>query len=359
MDRSDIIATKEALDSFIKKQRAHLYKPIQVAEILYRVRQGELNIDDLQYNLESYRNLSKRWRDSISRLLVDRVSTSSQRYQDNLFDPNAVPPEMLAVLAQANENGVVERYIYQKFWEKQQLVIGLVEMLQNATRADFYLEAFLSRFGHEPGMKRSIDKAYEMVAYALFNTLVEHLRVRVTVSADSSQLDLLQAFDDFARLVLGIDSQNPELVLKARLYRAGVTNAADRGLDMWANFGSVVQVKHLTFTEELAEDICEHVMADRIVIVCKDGEEDIIGRICQQLGQGQRIQGIIVQSQLTKWYEKALRGEFADRLGDTLLRSLYQEFLNEFPYSQTFRSFYEERGYDQVPETSSPFWCAD
>jgi type II restriction enzyme len=141
------------------------------------------------------------------------------------------------------------------------------------------------------------------------------------------------------------------------LYRAGATNAADRGLDMWANFGPVVQVKHLTLTDELAEDICEEVAADRIVIVCKDSERETIERVCQQLGQ--RIQGVIVQSQLVQWYEQALRGDFASRLGDDLLNSLRQEFRNEFPYSTTFEAFYKERGYDRVPQSSSPFWCGD
>ena len=36
------------------------------------------------------------------------------------------------------------------------------------------------------------------------------------------------------------------------IYRVGVTNAADRGLDMWANFGPVIQVKHLTLNEKRA-----------------------------------------------------------------------------------------------------------
>ena len=37
---------KNALDSVIKKSRVHLYKPIQIAEILYKIR-TEGNIDPL------------------------------------------------------------------------------------------------------------------------------------------------------------------------------------------------------------------------------------------------------------------------------------------------------------------------
>ncbi len=45
-----------------------------------------------------YRNPSKRWRDDVTRLLLDRVCTSSQKFQDNLFEANAIPPTVLATL---------------------------------------------------------------------------------------------------------------------------------------------------------------------------------------------------------------------------------------------------------------------
>ena len=92
--KTGIIPAKEALDRLIEKQRVSLYKPIQIAEILNRVRLGELSVDDIRTKLETYRNLSKRWRDSVTRLLINQVSTSSQKYQDNLFESNAIPPVM-------------------------------------------------------------------------------------------------------------------------------------------------------------------------------------------------------------------------------------------------------------------------
>jgi len=350
---------KQALDRLIGKQRVHLYKPIQVAEILYRVRLGELTVNHIRHHPEAYRNPSKRWRDVVSRLLINQVSTSSQKYQDNLFEANAIPPPTLALLAEENNRyrGVVERYIYQQFRERQKRILRLDEFLAEATAKKFNLADFLSEFVYDRGIKRSIDKAYEIVVYALFNTLVRHLGVKVTLIADSSRIDLLRAFEDFTRLVLGIDSQNPALSLSATLYRAGVTNAADRGLDIWTNFGPVVQVKHLTLTDELAEEICDEVAADWIVIVCKDAEADTIRRVCQQLGQ--RIRGIITQADLICWYEEALRGKFADELGRDLLENLRGEFQNEFSYSKTFEGFYKERQYDRVPKSVSPFWCPD
>ena len=190
----------------------------------------------------------------------------------------------------------------------------------------------------------------------MFDTLVKQLRVTITIKADKSQKELLCEFEEFSRLVLGIDSQSWSITIPARLYRVGVTNAADRGIDIWANFGPAIQVKHLTLTEDLAEDICDEVTANRIVIVCKDCEQDTIGRFCHQLGLGNRIQGIITQNHLIAWYEAALRGKFAANLGNTLLESLRNEFRNEFPYNVTFDIFYKRRNYHVITKPSSIFW---
>ncbi len=72
----ELINAKEKLDSLIRKQRVALYKLIQIAEILYQVRVGELSVDDIRQNLELYRFPSKRWRDVVSRQLINQVSTS-------------------------------------------------------------------------------------------------------------------------------------------------------------------------------------------------------------------------------------------------------------------------------------------
>lgn len=90
---------KTALDKLISKSRVHLYKPIQIAEILFHHR--DHTIHGLE-NLENYRNKSKHWRDEISKELLGRVCTSSAKFQDNLFEANAIPPEALTVLGQEN-----------------------------------------------------------------------------------------------------------------------------------------------------------------------------------------------------------------------------------------------------------------
>lgn len=105
---------KRALDKIISKGRVHLYKPIQIAEILYRDRtKGDIDLSDLT----TYRNTSKKWRDIICLRFLGRTSTSSARYQDDVFNENAVPPSVLEVLGTENRdnNGIVEKYIYDCF----------------------------------------------------------------------------------------------------------------------------------------------------------------------------------------------------------------------------------------------------
>ena len=76
-------ATKRSLDTVIGKARIHLYKPIQIAEILYRDRVvGDIELKDL----ETYRMQSRKWRDEVCMRILGRSSTSSARFQDNLFD---------------------------------------------------------------------------------------------------------------------------------------------------------------------------------------------------------------------------------------------------------------------------------
>lgn len=111
------------------------------------------------------------------------------------------------------------------------------------------------------------------------------MNAKVTISLDTTHVKLMKNFESFAKLVLDVDIANPTLVIDVKLYRSGVTNAANRGIDIWANFGPIVQVKHLTFTDDLAErTVCE-VTADRIIIVCKVSEKDAISRALEQLGQ--------------------------------------------------------------------------
>lgn len=148
---------KNALDRVIQKSRVHLYKPIQIAEILYRDRTvGDIDLLDLN----TYRSKSKKWRDDVCIELLGRVCTSSAKFQDNLFDDNAIPPLMLDVLGKENRrtNGAVESYIYRLFSKKHSQLEEALNYCLNATVDSFDVKIFIDSFWNEPGLRRSLDK---------------------------------------------------------------------------------------------------------------------------------------------------------------------------------------------------------
>ena len=345
----NIKEAKQSLDKVIDKARVHLYKPIQIAEILYRDRvEKDIKLSDLS----TYRIASKKWRDIICLRFLGRTSTSSARYQDDIFNDNAIPPKVLAVLGQENRNkdGVVEAYIYKKFLQRfSQMSIGLDYCLTH-NKNSFNLEKFLLLFWNEPGLRRSIDKIYEIVVFSLFSALVEALEVSIEISISPVKINLLKEFEDFAKKVIQLSEQQTKVKLNAQINRVGVTNAADRGLDMWANFGLAIQIKHLSLTEELAENIVSSVSSDRIVIICKDTEQKVIVSLLNQIGWKARIQSIITEKDLLVWYEKALRGKFSENIGDNILAILREEIKVEFPTtdSDEFLRFFSKRGYNKL-----------
>lgn len=286
---------------------------------------------------------------------LGRTSTSSARYQDDVFNENAIPPSVLEILGAENKknNGVVEKYIYDRFEQRFSQMSSGLNYCNTHDRNSFQVIDFINLFWNEPGLRRSVDKIYEIVVYSLFSALVESLKITVTVEADVAKQKLLEEFSDFAERVIGLSKERSKVTVNAKINRVGVTNAADRGLDMWANFGMAIQIKHLSLTEELAENIVSSVSSDRIVIVCKDSEEKLIVSLLTQIGWKSKIQSIITEKDLICWYDKALRGSFAKELGDKVLSTLYDEILLEFPATdcEDFNDFKHSRGYDSIVST--------
>ncbi|MBQ8765184.1 MAG: HaeII family restriction endonuclease [Clostridia bacterium] len=343
---------KKALDLVIAKSRVHLYKPIQIAEVLYRDRvHKDINL----LNLEDYRTKSKAWRDDISRPLLGRVCTSSARFQDDLFNENAIPPILINELGKENRrtNGAVEAYIYRRFTNKHAQLQSALDYCLKATKETFDVKAFIDSFWKEAGLKRSLDKVYEIVVYSLFSTLVEALNLQVEISVDADRFDILSEFEDFTKMVMCIDHFNPTFVQDARVYRVGVTNAADRGLDMYSNWGPAIQIKHLSLDIELAESIVGSVSSDRIVIVCKEAEKEIIVSLLTQIGWRSHIQSVITEDDLINWYERALRGKYSELMGDKLIFSLAEEIADEFPSVDDIPQVLKDRHYENI---SDDYW---
>jgi len=336
---------KSALDKVISKARVHFYKPIQIAEILYvdRTQPGILDLTQL----ETYRTASRAWRDAISQRLVGNVSTSSARYQDDVFNNNAVPPHLLASLGEANRNhnGIVENYIYQRMKHKWADLLHAYDYLMHSTVEDFALEDFLDLFRRRSGLACSVDKAFEIVVYALFSTLVHALDARITLRLAQPDPAILNDFSGFVEQVLGLNNSQTEVTFTAGVFPAGAANAADRGLDMWTNFGPIVQVKHIQLNADAAQTIAEQMPTTNMIIVCRTAEADLIQSILNQVGV--RIRGIITQDNLIHWYN-ICQERYPQRLGDPLLHDLRAEFEREFPQIGEIDTFLAERNYTKA-----------
>lgn len=156
-DNQVVKEAKEALDSLLKKSRVHFYKPIQIGEILYHDRIcHDVDVD----NLESYRNPSKKWRDKITQVLLGRKCTSSARYQDDIFNENAVPPRLIKVLALENRRttGAIEAYIYSRFIKKHGQLSTALDILNNSTKETFSVKEFIDSFWNESGIEEKFGQ---------------------------------------------------------------------------------------------------------------------------------------------------------------------------------------------------------
>ena len=111
---------------------------------------------------------------------------------------------------------------------------------------------------------------------------------------------------------------------------------------MWANFGVAIQIKHISLTPTTIKDISNAISADRIIIVCKESEKDVLVSVLKQFGSASRIQSVITEDELEEWYEKALRGQSSELIGSKILQKLANEIKVEFPSTTSeFDNFFK------------------
>ena len=338
---------KIRLDRLIKKSRADMYKPIAIAEILYKSRvDNSIRLTEK----EDYRRRSFDWMKAIILRLHNKTTTLNSRYWDQTFDQDVMPPDSLAQLGEVNAKykGIVETYIYAHLRSKFEGLSNIRNSLTEMTVEEFNLIDFLARFENDSRYRRSVDKAYEIIVYALFNAVVFALEADITLSISENKKNVLQDFEDFANLVLGITCMQPKITQPARLFRVGTANANDAGLDMWANFGPAVQVKHLSLSPEQVGDICQNVQADQVIVVCKSCEVNSILAILSQLGLQDKLRGVITELELKKWYHLCCSVHYKETIGRFVIDSIIKEMWLEFPLSDLDKldEFLYSRRYD-------------
>lgn len=119
---------------------------------------------------------------------------------------------------------------------------------------------------------------------------------------------------------------------------------------MYSNWGPAIQIKHLSLDITLAKNIVNNVSSDKVVIVCKDAEKDVIVSLLTQIGWKNHIQSIVTENDLINWYEKALRGKYSTILGEKLLYCLAQEISEEFPSVDSIPDVIKSRHYEKLKD---------
>ncbi|GAC1355753.1 MAG: hypothetical protein NVSMB38_36410 [Ktedonobacteraceae bacterium] len=267
-------------------------------------------------------------------------------------------PDLLAVLDQENKKngGAIEKYIYLRFQATQEAVAGIITIVNSADPRTFDVSSLFQAFQSQ-AVRRSIDKVYEVVVYSLMETLVVELNAQVTVSVPENKATMLTEFSDLSRILLGLSNGKHKHAMPAHVYRVGITNAADRGLDMWANFGPVIQVKHMSLNPRLARDIVDQVESDNIIVVCTVVEQETIETVLKQTSWIRRVRDIVTQEKLAEWYTRCLRGKHSALLAQHLLDRLSTELKREFSQAAGVVDFIKDRSYMEIP--SPALWSVD
>ena len=118
------------------------------------------------------------------------------------------------------------------------------------------------------------------------------------------------------------------------------------------NISDIIFRSHpLSLDEELAEDVVTSITSDRIIIVCKSVEENVINSLLTQIGWRSRIQAVVTIDELIIWYDKALKGKYSNILGKRIIATLSNEIKTEFP--SVGQEFKKARGYNNL---SSKYW---
>ena len=125
---------------------------------------------------------SKTWRDLICVPFLGRTSTSSAKYQDDIFSATAVPHQLLIYLVKRIEKkNELLKLIFMTGFKKDMQMSTALNYSRKAKKRHSILRNSLTYFWSEPGLRRSIDKVYEIVVYSLFSVLVEELDVEIEV----------------------------------------------------------------------------------------------------------------------------------------------------------------------------------
>ena len=334
------------LDKLIDKGHVQFFKPIIVAEMLHASRMQGADLSDRK----RIKAIGSERMKIIALRLYYRHVDLNYGYIGGIFDDDKLTPPMLLALASINKaDGEIERRIYTAMQGRWSAYRPFFLRWSRPNPQTFSIGDFIAGFDKLDKIGNVKGKLYEIVVYALFQCVIDFLNARVTFAVDPKRAPLLDRLESFAEVVLGLESNEITLTQKARVFRAGRAHASDSGIDMWANFGPVVQVKHQSsgsMNISTAEKVAGPVRCDRLVLICrrktkKDAEE------FRDLMEAKSYVRIIDEERVVSWYDEVFtNGEFAD-VRVPIATTISAELAGEFPIpsEDKLRTFFAERDY--------------
>ena len=305
-----------------------MYKPIQIAEVLRHHRLGE--ITDLS-DIESFRNRSIHWRNDVTTELMGKVSTSSARFQHDVWNESAMKSEYLVQLGAANlQDASIEKMIYRAISKKQEILIDFFFKLENVSTASG-LKKLFSLFDSD-NLQTSRDRLFEILISSTFEALMEENEIFLSIRGLNS------TSNSFALAAVSKLVGSREIRLK--MSRLGRTNSADAGVDVWSNFGVIVNIKHRLVDEQLLSTILEDTPNGELLIVCKAVTSKALSVTWDPTNQ--RAVSILTLDQVWSSVEDL---ELEQLNWDNFMSNFIQAFRREFPLVSSLVEFMNSRNY--------------
>lgn len=334
----NLASARVKLDHIIQLSRVEMYKPIQIAETL---REFTLNKSINPSELETFRNLSRDLRNRVTLELIGKVSTSSMRFQDDLWNASAMPPEALTALATANSKHQVEEYIYQHVYAKSAQMIEIRKVLDQVNN----LKDLQNIFGlfNTPGLRSSADRLFEVFALSVLQTQIDESDFTFTLSGTSDSISGITG----KKLISIAEGQGNDL----ELAKMGHTNAADAGLDIWTNFGVVVSVKNYNLDEDLFLKVLSDTPVGLLVVICETVSRNIEKDLLTL--SNNRPVVLITRNELFEDAGRLLSSSDHAKVFVSKLISFYDK---EFPLAVTLENFMKKRNY-KISQPGNPSWA--